>query len=388
VTHPPGRVNGADDRLTARRVMITIGLLLATLLGLLFVYATRRVLVWILIAVVFAVALHPVVNWTQRRIARWRWLATLLVFVTAFVLLAALTALIVIPLADEVAQVVERSPHLLQDVRTGRGPIGHFLDRLHLRQYAESHQNQIRQYGARLQKPTVDVLKGALTSVAGAVTVAVLAYLMVLQAPRLVAGVLDVLPDRHAERGRRIGRDCARTITGYLSGNLLISVICGLLTFLTMAILRVPYAGVLALLVAIADLIPLVGATLGAVIAAGASFIHSTRAGIVVLVFFVVYQQVENHVLQPLIFSRVVRLSPLAVLVSVVLAADLAGFVGALLAIPAAGIIRIAYRELRASWRSGHDGPPPAPGTGPPLAPDGGPPLAPDTGPPPVPEAP
>lgn len=214
----------------------------------------------------------------------------------------------------------------------------------------ESHHEQIERYGARVREPSVGVLRGAITTVAGTVTVAVLAYLMVLQAPRILRAVLGAVDQRYAERVRRTGQQIGRTVTGYLSGNLLISVICGGLTFLTMAVMGVPYAGVLALLVAVADLVPLVGATVGAVIAAGASFLHSTRAGVVVLVFFVVYQQVENHVLQPLIFARVVRLNPLTVLISLLVAADLAGVLGALLAIPAAGVIKAVIQQWRPGW--------------------------------------
>ena len=136
--------------------------------------------------------------------------------------------------------------------------------------------------------------------------------------------------------------------------------ICGALTYVVLALTGVPFAAVIALLVAVADLIPLVGATLGAVIAAGAGFLHSPTAGVVVLVFFVLYQQLENHLLQPLILSRAVRLNPLTVLVSVLLAAELAGLLGALLAIPAAGIVadpaprvRPAPAPARPAGRSG-----------------------------------
>ncbi|MFC7549895.1 AI-2E family transporter [Plantactinospora sp. GCM10030261] len=342
----PGPVTG-DDRATARRVMIVIGLLLATALTLALIWVTRRVLSWILVAVFFAVAVHPAVNWTERRLVRWRWLATLLVFLAVFVLLAALAALVIAPLAGEASQLSERLPHLAREARAGQGPIGGLLERLHLRQFIDSHAEQFRQYGQRLQQSSLGAIKAAITTLAGLITIAVLAYLMVLQAPRIVSGVLSFVPDRQVPRVRRIGHQSARTITGYISGNLLISVICGGLTFAVMAVLGVPYAGLLAVLVAVADLIPLVGATIGAVIAAGASFLHSPVAGIVVLVFFVVYQQVENHVLQPLIYSRIVRLSPLTVLISVLIAADLAGIVGALLAIPAASIIGILVREAR-----------------------------------------
>jgi predicted PurR-regulated permease PerM len=108
----------------------------------------------------------------------------------------------------------------------------------------------------------------------------------------------------------------------------------------------VPFAGLIALFVAIADLIPLVGATLGAVVAVLAGFAQSVTAGIILIIFFVVYQQLENHLLQPVIFARTVQLNPLTVLVAILLAVEVAGILGALLAIPVAGIIQIVARDI------------------------------------------
>ncbi|PSK64341.1 AI-2 transport protein TqsA [Micromonospora sp. MH33] len=339
-------MSNADDRSTARRALIVIGLVLVTLAGLALVWATRRVLVWGLVAAFFAVALKPLVDWVERRLVRHRALATLMVFLATFVVLAALGAMIVLPLVDELGRFADRAPELVREARAGRGPVGEALNRFHLRRYADTHADQLQRYGARIGQPAVGVVRGVLQTVAAVVTVVVLAYLMVLEAPKIIAGTLKLVGDGAAERLRRIGRDSSRIITGYLSGNLVISVICGGLTFGVLFLVGVPFAGVIALVVALADLIPLVGATLGAIVAAGAGFLHSPTAGVVVLVFFVVYQQVENHLLQPVIMARAVRLNPLTVLVSVLLAAELAGLVGALLAIPVAGIVQVLLREF------------------------------------------
>ena len=338
-------MSNTADRETARRTLVVIGLVLATALALAFVYATRRVLVWAVVAAFFAVALKPLVDRLQRRFVRRRALATLLVFLAAFVLLAILAALILVPLFDEVGRFADRAPELLRDARAGRGPLGQVLERTGARRYVSEHSDQLRDLGTRLRQPAVGVLRGVVETVAGLLTVVVLAYLMVLEAPRITRSVLAAAGDGRGERLRRVGREVSRTVTGYLTGNLLISVICGALTYVVLALTGVPFAAVIALLVAVADLIPLVGATLGAVIATGAAFLHSPTAGVVVLVFFVVYQQLENHLLQPFILSRAVRLNPLAVLISVLLAAELAGLLGALLAIPAAGIIQTLLRE-------------------------------------------
>jgi predicted PurR-regulated permease PerM len=178
------------------------------------------------------------------------------------------------------------------------------------------------------------------------VTIFVLSFLMVLQGPSLLSGWVGALPQRRQERVRRVAADCAKAVTGYVTGNLLISVIAGTVTYVVLWIMGVPYRGVVALFVGFADLIPLVGATLGAVVAIAVAALHSLAAAIVVLVVFVVYQQLENHVLQPVIMSRTVELSALTVLVSILIGVELFGFLGALLAIPVAGVLHVVGRDL------------------------------------------
>jgi predicted PurR-regulated permease PerM len=150
-----------------------------------------------------------------------------------------------------------------------------------------------------------------------------------------------MLPADSREHWRGIGHQIYRTIGGYVTGNLFISVIAGVTTTLVLLLLGVPYAVALGLLVAILDLIPLAGATIAAIIVGAVGFIHSLVAGIVLIVFFIVYQQIENHVLQPIVYSRTVQLSPLAILISILVGAELAGVLGALAAIPVAGTIQV-----------------------------------------------
>jgi predicted PurR-regulated permease PerM len=339
-------MSDADDRSTAHRTLVVIGVILVTLVGLALVWAARRVLIWVMVAAFFAVALNPLVDRVQRRFVKRRAAATLFVFLATVVALGALGVLIVVPLLDELARFADRAPDLLRETRAGRGPVGELLERFHVRRYVEAHADQFQRFGGQLSRSTVGLVRGVAQGVAGVLTIVVLSYLIAVEAPRITAGTLALAGDARAERLRRIGRESSRTITGYLSGNLLISLICGLLTFVVLMLTGVPFAAVIALLVAVADLIPLVGATLGGIVAAGAGFLHSPTSGVVVLVFYVVYQQVENHLLQPAIMSRAVRLNPLTVLVSVLIAAELGGLVGALLAIPAAGIVQILVREF------------------------------------------
>lgn len=347
MSHPAAAPPLVRDRVPVRTIAATIAMVLATAVLLYLLYDARRIVTWIIVAAFFAVALYPVVGWVERRVTGGRRaLATLLVFVAGLLLLAGLVTAFTVPLAKEATNFAQQFPQLVQDARAGRGPVGNLLERTNALQYVQTHQDQIKNAAQGLATPATGVLSGVATGVAGIVTIFVLAYLMVLEGPKLVDGALDLMAPDRAERTRTVGADCARSITGYLSGNLLISVICGVLTFIVLKATGVPFAGLIALFVALADLIPLVGATLGAIVALAAAALHSLPALIVVAVFFLIYQQLENHLLQPLILSRTVNVNPLTVLVAILIAVELAGVLGAFLAIPVASMVQILARDL------------------------------------------
>jgi predicted PurR-regulated permease PerM len=168
-------------------------------------------------------------------------------------------------------------------------------------------------------------------------------FFMLLEGPRWVESFFTLLQPQSRRRWRAVGHDIYRTVGGYVTGNLLISLIAGALTTIVLLITGVPYALALGLIVAILDLIPLAGATIAAIIVGAVAFLHSVPAGIIVVVFFILYQQVENHIIQPVIYGRTVQLSPLAVLISVLIGAQLAGVLGALAAIPVAGSLQVIW---------------------------------------------
>jgi predicted PurR-regulated permease PerM len=339
----------ADRRpVPVRTILATIGLLLATALLIYMVLQVRQVLTWIIVGAFFAVALYPLVGWVQRKTlgGKRRALATFLVFLLVFIVLSALIAAFAVPLVNEGTKLAGQLPTLISDARSGKGPIGDLLQRTNALQWVQDNQDKISKFASGLTAPAASVASGFATGIAGTLTVFVLAYLMVLEGPKVVQTSLNVFPPAMAERIRRVGGDCAKSVTGYISGNLLISVICGLLTYVVLLVLGVPFAGLIALFVGLADLMPLVGATIGGAVAVLAGFIHSVPAGIVVLVFFVLYQQLENHLLQPLVFARTVQLNPLTVIVAILIGVELLGILGALLAIPVASMIQVILRDV------------------------------------------
>src|SRR3954464_9736432 len=322
----------------------------------------EQVLVWMVIALFFTVALYPLVNWVQRHMT-WcrRSLATLMVFLVVFLVLGGLLTAFAVPLASQGTDLAGQLPGIISDARAGRGPVGDLLERTNALQFVQNNEDRIREFATGLGTPALNLLRGLGTGVVATVTIFVLSYLAVLEGPKVVDGTRALFAPQRAERIRRVTRDCAKTVTGYISGNLLISAICGILTYAVLKFSGVQFAALIALFVAIADLIPLVGATLGAVVASIAAFLHSVPAGIAVVIFFIIYQQLENHLLQPVIFARTVKLNPLAVLIAILLATELAGILGALLAIPVAGIIQVVLRDV---WDHRRGAPKPEPTIG------------------------
>src|SRR5918993_5823988 len=339
------------QRVPTRTIAVTIGMVLATAAILLLGWEVRRVLTWVVVAALLSVVLGPVVDLAERRLHLRRAVATLLVFLLFLVALAGIVTVFIRPLATEGPQFIDRLPAYVEDARAGRGPVGGLVQRYNLDQYLERNQGRLQESTNRITEPALGVLRSIFSTVVALVTIFVLTFLMVLQGPKLLSAWVSALPQRRQERVRRVAADCAKAVTGYMTGNLVISAIAGTSTYIVLWIMGVPYKGVVALFVAFADLIPLVGATLGAIVAIAVAALHSLPAALVVLVFFVVYQQAENHLLQPVIMSRTVQLSALTVTIAILLGVELLGFLGALLAIPVAGILHVIGRDLYDGYR-------------------------------------
>ena len=333
-------------RVPWRTIWAAILCVLVTLAMLEVLSHVGRVLVWFVIALFFAVVLNPAVDLLQNRARMNRPLATLVVFVMGLALVAGLMTLFIAPLVTQGQQLADDLPAYVEEARSGRGPLGGIVERFELEERIRERSDDIQEYVSSLGSRTVTILGAVGTAIAALLTILVMTVLMLLDGPRILKSVSNALPADRRERISHVAADCARAVTGYMAGNLLISVIAGTLTFIFLLILDVPFAGVLALLVAVLDLVPLVGATLAAIIVTVTAFFASSFAGIASIIFFVVYQQIENHLLQPVVQSRTVKLSPLTVLVAVIVGVELAGVLGALLAIPVAGVIQVISRDL------------------------------------------
>jgi predicted PurR-regulated permease PerM len=333
-------------RFRPRAVLVVLGIILAAIVMIEIVQVARGVLVWIFVAIFLTLALNPAVDWLQQRGVRRRGLAVAIAYVGTLLAIAALGASFVPILIDQVNNFIDEVPVYVEDLTRGRGRLG-FLEREY--QITEKVRDAIGEGGAArvlgLSGTALAVTKGVLTAVVAVVTIAFLTLFMLLEGPAWMERFYGLLPDHSQPRWRAVGNDIYRTIGGYVTGNLTISLIAGIVSTLVLLLLGVPYAVALGLLVALLDLIPLAGATIAAVIVTTVGFLDSTTSGIVLLIFFVIYQQLENHVLQPVVYGRTVQLSPLAVLIAVLIGAELAGVIGALAAIPVAGTIQVLFLD-------------------------------------------
>jgi predicted PurR-regulated permease PerM len=329
-----------------RTMLVAIALVVATYLTLRAIVMLAHILTLLVVAAFFAIVLTPAVDLVRRKLHASRGLSTAIVFVAGIAIVSAMLYAFISPLVDEGREFADNFPTYVSEAREGRGPAGDLVKRYDLDERLRDAQADIEDSVANAGGGALRVAGKVLGGVASILTVLVLALLMVLYGPDILRDGLNILEPEKRRRVRAVASDCARALTGYVMGNLLISVIAGTLTFVALVIFGVPFAAVLALWTAFTDLIPLVGATLGAIPTIGVAFLHSTSAGIGMLIFYVIYQQFENHVLQVAIMSKTVHINQLFVLVSVLIGVELLGFLGALLAIPAAGVIQVIARDV------------------------------------------
>ena len=331
----------------ARTVFTVVAIVLAVAAVLEVLWISRHVLSWIFISLFLALALNPAVEWLQRHRIRRRGAAVGITYLGVAIGVVGLGALFIPTLVDQVNSFVAKLPSYVDDLTSGRGKLGFLETKYHV---VEKVREQVNKGGASrilgLSGTALAVTKGVINVVVGTVTIIFMTFFMLLEGPRWMDRIYGLLPSESQPRWRRVGHDIYRTVGGYVTGNLLISLIAGISSTIVLLIMGVPYAVALGLIVAFLDLIPLAGATLAAIVVGAVAFLHSIVAGIVVVVFFVVYQQVENHLLQPVVYGRTVQLSPLAVLIAVLIGAELAGVLGALAAIPVAGSLQVILREF------------------------------------------
>jgi predicted PurR-regulated permease PerM len=334
-------------------ILTTCGVVVVIYLAGKLAFQMRGVLLIIAVAGFLALALNPLVAGTQRLVRRRGWAVTIVLGWATLVFIG-LAFLFGHPLVNGLTHLSQRLPGLVKDASAGHGWIGQLARRLHAQQWVTENAPKLQSLGTTLAKPALSLGKGAASVLGNVLTIFALTLLLLLEGPKIRAALLGSLSPPRAERYARIGREINQSVTGYVFGDLLTSLIAGVVVFVTLAVLGLPFPLLWALWVALVDFLPMIGGALAGIPTVLFALAHSLTDGIVMAVAFVAYQQLENHVLNPLIMGRTVKVNPLVVLLAVLVGSSLGDWVGGtfgafvavLLSIPGAAALQVIMREI------------------------------------------
>ena len=317
----------------------------------------RGVLLLLVVAGFIALLLNPLVVVLQRGLRR-RGLAVAVVTLLGLAAFAGLAFAFGYPLVNGLTHLASDLPSYVNTAEHGKGWVGELVTRYHLKTWVGKNAPKLVTYGRDLATPALTLGAGAVSLVFELFTIFVLVVLLLLEGPKMRSGFLGFLAPGRAARVSEVAAEVNRSVTGYMLGNFATSVIAGVVVLVTLMALGVPFPFLLALWVALVDFLPMIGGALAGIPVVLFAFTStSVSAGVITLVVFLVYTQVENHVLNPVIMSRTVRINPLLVLISILVGASIGswiggffgGFVAALLSIPAAGALHVI---VRAVWQA------------------------------------
>jgi predicted PurR-regulated permease PerM len=329
-----------SNRTVVRVILVAI----AVFAALYFLYLIRSVLWLLFIAIFLAVALGPLVELIHRRRVP-RSLSILLVYIALLMSVFGLGLLVVPPIVTGVNKFVGNVPTYVKDLRNSK-TFRKYDDKYHITPQLQKQAATLPTHLADAASGLRSVTVGVFGAIIQLVTILVMTFFLLNDGKRMIAFALREIGPTRAKRLERIGDDVYRAVGGYVAGNIAISVIAGTAAYIMMKALGLPFAVPLAVLVAFLDLIPLVGSTIaGAIVAVPAAIVGFPGKLIAWVIFLIVYQQVENNLLQPVIYRRTVSIHPLLVIIAVLIGGSLLGVLGALLAIPVAATIQIVVKE-------------------------------------------
>jgi predicted PurR-regulated permease PerM len=352
-------------RAIARNVLVVVGVLLTLYI----IYLLRRPISWLIIAAFLAIALAGPVNFFQRYMKRG--LAIFLVYLGLLAVPIGLGAVLIPPIVTQVSDVATNAPSYVQDVEDyvhRNRTLNDLNDKYDITQKLSDEADKLPSKAGDAAVVLRDIGFGLVSSVFAGVSILILSVFMIAAGPRWIEGFIRMQRPEHSERIERTLRRIANAVGNYVGGALLQATIAGFSAFVMLTILGVPFAGPLAVVIFVFDLIPVIGATIGAILVGiVTAFVNFPIALIIWIVFAVVYQQIENYVIQPQIQKRATEVEAFVVLVAVLFGSTLFGVLGAILAVPFAASIQIAiteYREFRREVLAAEQeagGPTPAP---------------------------
>jgi predicted PurR-regulated permease PerM len=365
-------------RIQARAVVkvaaISLAVIAASLLLAIIVLHTRTEIRWVFAALFLALAMAPAVDRLEGLRLRGhkvlpRWLAILVVYVLLLALFVFLVLQVIPPIIREFEHLGSKVPGYVEDFRRWANQNQQFQDLNHkyditrtLNEQASTIPSKLGGAASDVQSVTVSLLEHLLA----AITILALTFFLLLDGRQQGERLLGRMEPETATRWRRIGTRIAGVVKAYVSVNLLLAIGAGVFTWLVLELLGVDLAVTMGVIVGFLDLVPLIGFTVGGFFVAIVAAFHDFPGALIVwLVAFLVYQQVQDRVIQPLLYKNAVRVHPAVAIIAILVGGELAGILGALLAIPTAATIGVLIDEgLRWRRETGTEGAQPSKGGG------------------------
>src|SRR5918999_671411 len=336
------RTHEPPSTATIARIVFTVAGISVILYA---IYSVRGVLVLVLIAAFLAVGLDPAV----RRLEKWglrRGYGVGAIFLGLIVFLIGFSLAVVPPLARQITLFASDLPGQVLELAENNPRLRDVIIENDIPQRLQDAVSEIPSNISGSFGSVLGIAGSVLTTLFNVLTVLILTIYFMMSLSRIRAGSLRLVPKSRRQRVAELTDPILEKIGGYIAGQISVALIAGSLAFIFLTATGVPVPVALALWVAIASLIPLVGATIGAIPAIVVAFFDTFTLGIATLIYFVIYQQVENYLIAPRIMTRAVDISPAAVLLAALIGGRLLGFVGALMAIPAAAAIKLIVQEI------------------------------------------
>jgi predicted PurR-regulated permease PerM len=344
-------------------IVVTVAVVAVTYLAGKLIYRLRDIVLLMLVAGFVALLLNPLVVLLQKRLFPRRGAAVAIVAILAGLVFIGLAVAFGYPLVNGITDLADSLPGYVAQAQHGTGWIGHLTTKYHIQDWVQRNAPKLVTYAESLSKPVLTIGKGAISLIIELATIFILVLLLLLEGPKMRRWTLAQMAPGRSATVTRIAGEVNTAVIGYMLGNLLTSLIAGVVVFVTLMIVGVPFPFLWGLWVALVDFLPMIGGALAGIPTVLFAFTQGVTPGVATLVVFLAYTQTENHILNPVIMAKTVKISPLLVLVAVLVGASVGslvgglfgGFVAALLAIPAAGALQVLVRE---AWQS--TAPPPA----------------------------
>ncbi|HET7673670.1 MAG TPA: AI-2E family transporter [Candidatus Saccharimonadales bacterium] len=332
-------------------VVKTIAIVLIAIVFFSFLHQVAHALILIFIAFFLALALNPAVSWIANRLkSKSRVRATGLAYLMVLAFLITFFALVIPPLVRETVDFIKDVPQTVHNFTDEDSTFSRFIDRNHLNDQVNSLTQDFSDKFKDVREPVLSTAGAVGTAFISTITVLVLTFMMLVEGPSWFDKILEIQPKEKRAARKKLASKLYRTVTNYVNGQVIVAFIAGSFAFIALVVASNVFgvsvnAVALAAIIMLFGLLPLIGATIGAVIVVLAVLLKSVALAITMGIFFVIYQQVENLTIQPYIQSKTNSLTPLIVFIAALVGVSLGGILGAFIAIPTAGCIKIFVED-------------------------------------------